>query len=240
MIEKDMIKEFNDSSLKGLFESEFQPVLSVNTIDIEVQLETSQMFKDMSQVFSMEADRVMRFTTNENYQVSTQEFVGYLTTLLYLRVARVNGTKNSTTRMYYHDQRNYLVPAFASTLINSIGIATDSDYGFRFIPVINVKVDELLSPQVMIEISRKLSVLNKQGFICTETGIHPEIKGDLELMATFNLESDIRSYKKNHPIFGFYASFFKHTIVSDALEAKSLRIKYGAESDYKLYLQHIV
>lgn len=228
------------TNLKDLFEKDFQPALPVNTVLVEVQIEMGELFRDMARMYSMEAERVMRFTSNNHFQISEDEFLQYFTTLLYCRVMRVNGIQNEITKKYRNDMRSYLIPAFASTLINSIGRATDSDYGFTFIPKMNVSVEELLTAEEMRVITEKLRTLNIEGLTCIETGIAMQPEGDLECMATLNLESDIRSYKKNHPIFGFYASFFKHTILTDVLDPKSLRIKYGAESDYRMYINYIV
>jgi hypothetical protein len=230
----------NNQNLEELFEKHFQPALPVNTVIVEVQIEVSDLFRDAAQMYSLEADRVMRFTSNSAFQISEEEFFSYFQTLLYLRVMRVNGVQDATTNLYRNDMRGYLIPAFVSTLINSVGRATDSDFGFTFIPKMNISVDELMPAEDMRNISNKLKVLNIEGLVCIETGIAMQPEGDLSFMATLNIGNDIMSYKKNHPIFGFYAAFFKHTILTDGLEAKALRIRYGAESDYRMYIKNIV
>ncbi len=226
--------------LEELFERSFQPALPVNTVLVEVQIEVSELFRDAARTYSLEADRVMRFTSNANFQITEDLFLSYFQTLLYLRVMRVNGVQDATTKLYRNDMRNYLIPAFVSTLVNSIGRATDSDFGFTFIPKMNIAAGDLMSDSDMRAISNKLKVLNVEGLVCIETGIAMQPEGDLSFMATLSIEGDIKSYRKNHPIFGFYAAFFKHQILTDTLDAKALRIRYGAESDYRMYVQNIV
>lgn len=230
----------NNQNLEELFERNFQPSLPVNTVIVEVQIEVSDVFRDAARRYSLEADRVMRFTSNTAYQISEEQFLQYFTTLLYNRVMRVNGVQNEVTRTYRNDMRNYLIPAFVSTLINSVGRATDADYGFTFVPKMNIAVGDLMPADEMRLLSTKLKTLNVEGLVCIETGIAMQPEGDLSFMATLNIGNDILSYKKNHPIFGFYAAFFKHTILTDTIEPKTLRIRYGAESDYKMYVQNIV
>lgn len=227
-------------NLEKLFEDNFQPVLPVDTVIVEVNIEVSDLMYDAAETYSMEADRVMRFTTNENYQISRDEFVSYFKTLLFLRVARVNGLTNKVTALYRNDMRNYCIPAFMSTLINSIGKATDNDFGFTFVPRMDIAAEDLLSDSEMRSISKRLSVLNMQGLTCVETGISMSPLGDLNAMAVFSVQHDVRSYRKNHPIFGFYAAFFNHTLVTEVMDPSSLRIRYGAQSDYRMYVNQIV
>lgn len=226
--------------LEKLFNEEFQPALPVNTVIVEVQIEVSDLFFDAAQMYSLEADRVMRFTSNTNFQITADEFASYFQTLLYLRIMRVNGQETAVTREYRNDMRQYCVPAFMSTLIDSIGKATDNDFGFTFIPKTNIVATSLMPADEMRNISKKLSVLNTEGLVCVETGISMAITGDLSTMATFSVSQDVRSYKKNHAIYGFYAAFFNHTILNDAMDPSNLRIRYGAQSDYRMYVNQIV
>lgn len=241
----DIVKEGtntmeNNTKLEGLFNDQFQPALPVNYVTVNVRVGVSDLFSEASTIYSMEAERVMRFTSNDHFTISSDKFLNYFKTLLFLRIARVNSAESQIVRAYIKDQRNYLIPAFVSTLINSIGKATDSDFGFLFVPTTTISADELLSPSEMVEISTKLKTLNKEGLVCVETGIAMTPYGELSMMATLNIQGDILSYRKDHPIYGFYASFLKHTITSDIMNPNALRIRYGAENDYRMYLQHIV
>lgn len=226
--------------LDELFTNQFQPVLPVDYVTINVKVGVSELFSEAANIYAMEAERVMRFTSNDKFNISSDSFLKYFTTLLYLRVARVNDTQNNTVKAYRADLRHYLIPAFVSTLINSIGKATDLDYGFMFVPTTDITVDDLLSPQEMRAISRKLETLNKEGLVCIETGISMTPYGELSMMAALNIQGEVLSYKKDHPIYGFYAAFFKHTLISDVVNPNTLRIRYGSETDYHMYLRHIV
>lgn len=230
----------NNPKLEELFKNQFQPILPVDYVTINVKVGMSELFSEAATIYSMEAERVMRFTSNDNFNISSDSFLKYFTTLLYLRVARVNNNQNNTVKAYAADLRNYLIPAFVSTIINSIGKATDSDYGFMFVPTTDISVEDLLSPSEMRVISRKLETLNKEGLVCIETGIAMSPYGELSMMATLNIQGEVLSYKKDHPIYGFYAAFLKHSLISDVMNPNVFRIRYGAEIDYRMYLQHIV
>lgn len=228
-----------NDNLTNVFETEFK-VLPVSTVNAVVKIEMSDLFDDAATTYSQEVDRVMRFISNPYYQITADEFLKYFTTLLYLRVMHVNGQKNKTTANYYADQRKYVVPTFIHVLLTSIGKATDRTQGITFKPAIEVDLDNLHSAEKMREISDKLDIINKEGLTCVETGVPINIEGDLQFMITLNLEHEILSYSKHHAIYGFYAAFFKHTLMCDVLEPKNLRIRYGVLNDYKSYLRQIV
>lgn len=230
----------NNQKLSESIEATFQPCLPVNTVIVEVQITPSQIFKDAAEIYAQEAERVMRFTTNPGYTISNIDFEQYFKTLLYLRIMRVNNVRDTVTKAYQSDQRNYLIPAFVATLINSIGRASDMDYGFTFIPKMTINAYELLTAQQMYKLSGKLRGLALEGLVCIETGIAMSPLGELSTMAALNIEGEVLSYKKDHPIYGFYASFFKHELLTSALDPSLLRIRYGAQSDYRMYLHQIV
>lgn len=228
------------SKLESLFENNFQPQLPVNTIEVKVKIDLSSMFVDAARMYSMEAERVMRFTSNVLFQVTEEEFLKYFKTLLYLRVARVNNVQNETLKAYRSDMRNYLIPAFVSTLINSIGLASDNNYGFSFRPLYSIEGTDVMTPTEMWDVTRRLKTLNVEGLVCIETGIAMSPLGELAMMATLNVQGEVLGYKKDHPIYGFYASFFKHQLVDSTINASAFRIRYGSESDYRMYLTQIV
>lgn len=215
-------------------------ILPKNLLTVEVSMKPSTLLEDAAAVYAQESERVTRFVSNDKFIITSDEFYKYFTTLLYLRVARVNGTENSTTKLYKYDIRGYNVPAFIHTLLTSVGIAVDRDYGFKFIPSFEPDVSKLFGPEEMREISLKLSFLNIEGLTCVETGISMRPEGELSLMAVLNIEEEILSYKKDHPVYGFYASFFKHKVIDDVLNPSVLRIRYGVEQEYATYVRYIV
>lgn len=228
----------NDKITKFMEES-FQQVLPVNMVKVVVNFEANELFKDLAEMYFMEAERVTRFSSNINVAISVEEYLNYFKTLLFLRVSRVNGVQNETTKSYKNDLRNYLIPAFVNTLLISIGRATDINFGFEFIPQTSIEAEELLSASEMRNISQKLRTLNLSGMVCVETGIAMSPIGELSFMATMNIQGEILSYKKDHPVYGFYASLFNHTVVSELLEPKMLRIRYGAQDEYRHVLNHL-
>lgn len=226
--------------IQKMIEEKQQPALPVNTVTVTVKLQTSDLLQEAAKVYFLEGERVLRFTSNPNMQISEDEFFKYFSTLLYLRVSRVNGNMNATTKGYQADFRSYYVPAFVHNLLCSIGKAVDYDYGFEFVPELKQDLESLLSPEEMRDISRRLSYMAREGLVCVDTGVSLQPTGELAFMATLSVNDQILSYRKDHPIYGFYAAFFKHEIISGVLDPKMLRIKYGAVNDYNILVQQIV
>lgn len=227
-------------TLKAKLSDQAPVILPKGLLTIEVTLEPSVLFADAGNVYNMEAQRIMRFAHNEDFLISAKEFEAYFKTLLYLRISRVNGVENATTKAYKYDLRNYMVPTFIHTLLTSIGTAVDRDYGFQFVPVLKMDVKELLSSTEMVELSRKLSFLAREGLTCTDTGVSMQPTGELSFMATMNISEEILSYKKDHPVYGFYASFFNHKITDEVMNPSVFRIKYGSAQEYATYVKYIV
>lgn len=230
----------HNTDIQRMLEENYQPVLPINTATVEVILEPSDLFKEAANVYFLEGERVLRFTSNPNFQITEDEFLGYFSTLLYLRVARVNGVQDATTKNYMADFRNYYVPAFVHNLLSSIGKAIDYDFGFEFVPKVKIDVKSLLGASEMRDISKRLGQMSREGMVCVDTGISLHPTGELALMATMNISEEILSYRKDHPIYGFYAAFFKHELVSNVIDPKMLRIKYGSANDYNILVQQIV
>lgn len=228
------------STIQNLLEEKFQNALPINMVEVKVEITPSELFQEVAVVYAMEAERVSRFTSSTTAYLPVEDIEKYLNTLLYLRVARVNGVKNEITRGYHNDFRSYNIPTFIHTLLVSIGKATDYDFGFTFIPVISIQNEDLLSPSEMIETSRKFGILSLEGLSCVDTGISTNPNGELATMATFSIQKEILSYRKDHPIYGFYAAFFNHKILGEVILPEGLRIRYGAQRDYISILHNIV
>lgn len=230
-----------DKRMEELLEARGPLVLPRNYITVTVELKPSELFEEVSKVYEAEAERVMRFTVNQNFVVTKNDFLKYFKTLLYLRVTKATGVKNNTTAAYHSDMRSYQVPAFIHILLTSIGVATDRDFGFVFVPAVKGITDQdLLSPEEMREISLKLSRLSIEGLTCVDTGISMRPECELSFMAVLNIEGEILSYKKDHPLYGFYAAFFKHQIIDETLNPSALRIRYGSQKEYEAYVLRVV
>lgn len=224
--------------LKTMLEQEGQPVVPKDLVQVEVKLEFGGLVKDAARTYSLEVDRILR-GSGSKLQITEEEFEKYFKTLLFLRVSRVNNSNSNSFIPYRNAMRSYRIPVFMDTLINSIGLATDVGFGYRFYPVVIVDAKDTLSPNEMQDISDRLDVLNIEGLVCTLTGIKMSPDGDLQTMAVFSIHGEVLSYKKDHPIYGFYAAFFKHEIISDVLDTSNLRIRYGADIEYQQYIRLI-
>lgn len=226
--------------LKARLMEQAPAILPANLLEVIVELTPSRLFKDAARVYSLESQRVIRFTGNESFIISEEQFEKYFITLLYLRVMRVNNVQNNTTSMYRGDMRGYYVPAFVHTLLTSIGIAVDRDFGFKFVPSVKIDANDLLSAEEMRTISSKLSILSREGLTCVDTGVSMRPEGELSFMAVLNISEEVLSYKKDHPVYGFYASFFNHQIVDSVMNPSQFRIRYGSEAEYATYVKYIV
>lgn len=216
-------------------EGRLQNPRSINTIRVGVHISSGELLDDLAKQYYMEGIRVMRFQTPA-YSYTEEELCKYLKTLLFLRVKQANRELDKLTQPYHSDMRHYVVPAFVHTLLTSIGIASDYDYGFDFYPKTSVEAVDLLSASEMLSVSQALRQQSFEGLKCVDTGVPLQEEGDLSFMATFNIQGEILGYKKDHPLFGFYASLFNHEIISDILNPSVLRIRYGATSDYRSLL----
>lgn len=225
-------------NLKTMLEQVGQPVILKNLVNVEVKIEFGDLMRDAAKTYSMEVDRIMRGSSTR-YQITDEEFEKYFHTLLFLRVSQVDNSKHQNFTPYRNAMRNYRIPVFMDTLINSIGEATDLGFGYRFRPSVQIDSKNMLAPSEMQDISDKLDVLNIEGLMCTITGIKMSPDGDLQTMAVFSIHGEILGYKKDHPLFGFYAAFFKHEIISDVLNDSFLRIRYGADIEFKQYIRLI-
>lgn len=223
-----------------MLEERFAPARPENMVVVQVLIKFGDLIQEAAQVYEMEVERVMRFSNHESFQITSGEFVKYFNTLLYMRICHVTNTQNQVTKSYKPYYRNVRIPAFMDTLINSIGVAEDIDFGFRFVPSMDIKAEELLSPEELDNISRRLDYIGREGLVITENGLNVKPAGELQVMAMFSIHNEVKSYKKDHPIYGFYAAFFKHEIVSEVLEPKFLRIRYGANTEYVPIVREIV
>lgn len=202
-----------------------------------VELKPSRLFEDMAKFESMEMTRVMRFTDNK-LVLGEEEMVKYINTIIYLRTLQVTNDKKYT-QDYRAVSRSLNIPVRLYQIVLSLGEATDRDYGIMFIPTFTINSEDLLSPEELKEASFRIGMMIQEGYLVVETGLPREITGELGFMACLvSTDEKVYSYRKDHPVYGFIASFFDSTIMNAAF-LQEYRIYYGARTDYESVLSRI-
>lgn len=202
-----------------------------------VKLEPSDLISDMARLENMEMQRVMRFTTN-NVVLSTEEIEKYFKTIIYLRVLQVTGGKKFSTYANFA-MKTMNIPVRLYQIILSLGEAIDRDYGIKFVPSMELDAEMLLGLTELQELSDKISVLIPEGYLVVETGLPTTTNGELGFMACLLVNDEkVYSYRKDHPVYGFIASFFKSELISKAFSI-DYRMYYGSVEDYKAMLGRI-
>lgn len=216
---------------------EFMPEPHAETmVKQTIKLEPSQLVHDMAVLENREMERVMRFTDND-VVLSVQEIEKYLKTILYLRVIQTNNSRSLAG--YRFALKSLNIPVRLYQIILSLGEAVDRDYGIRFLPVMEIDAEDLLTPDELREYSDRLSVLIPEGYLVVETGLPTSIYGELGFMACLLVSDEkIFSYRKDHPVYGFIAAFFRSELINKAFDM-DYRIYYGSVEDYRVVLSRI-
>jgi hypothetical protein len=156
----------------------------------------------------------------------------YLYTLLWMHVLNV---KDQLSREYRQLAKKLAVPAAFMTFLAQVGEVIDRDFAIRFVPTIEADAPRLLSPSEMLEMSDELYSLTDHGFHAVQGLPRPEDSGSVGAMAACMLETgEIRSYRRDHPVYGLVAAALQFNELATFLGVNALRIRYGALSEYEL------
>lgn len=201
-----------------------------------IKMEPSVLLNDMAKLEQQEMTRVMRFT-NTSIIPSDGEVEKYLTTLVWLRVLQVN--HDAKIKPYAFAQKELNVPARIYQIILSLGECTDRDFGIRFVPAMDIDAALLMTPTELRDMSDRLSIISNEGYITVETGLPTTTQGELGFMACLLVNDEkVYSYRKDHPVYGFIAAFFRTELLSKAFDI-DYRVYYGSIEDYRAMLSRI-
>lgn len=201
-----------------------------------VKLQPSVLFADMAVLENLEMQRVMRFTKSDVI-IDTEDIERYFNTILWLRVLQVNGSSKIAPYKFAYHSLN--IPVRLAQILLSMGEAVDRDYGIRFMPSMDIDAEKLLSPDELREISDRIAMMIPEGYLVVETGLPTSTLGELGFMACLLVQDEkVYSYRKDHPVYGFIASFFKSELISKAFEI-DYRMYYGSIEDYRAMLSRI-
>lgn len=194
----------------------------------------NEMLTDYVRLLVSEGNRLSPASKKDYFDA--QELTRYLQSLLWIRVSLVN---NSLSRDYSVVARTACIPILWAALIDLVGVATDSDFGITFKPVMSINADMLMSPSEMVEFSHRIKSLERNGFRQTTSGVGRQIEGDLGFMALNHIESEVVSYRRDHPMYAFFSSFFTLQSLETIIGMKS-RIAFGSKDQFRLYLHALV
>lgn len=226
-----------NKGMQSMFE-DYKPT-NEPTLRIVVSLQTDKLVEDLAQAYVGELIRVAGPVGEKMLvDVDAEGIRKYLSTLSFMRRARVAGLSNKITVAYSALYRRVAVPVFWYQVLISIGKAIDRDYSIEFIPGTSIEESDLLSPEDMLHISDVMFRLQNNGFSVV-AGLPLSEEGDLEFMAMAHVGEQVLSYRKSHPVYGFLASFFASHEVQQTLGAL-VRIKYGYDADYRVMLSRVV
>lgn len=228
------VRESEKSALATKF---FGAPMIPDTIVAQVDLsETSDLVPEYAEALSQECDRLMgaKLQVNETYLDAT--IIGkYLRTSLWIRVQIVN----STLRSEYKACADIgSIPIFWGGLLAMVGIAFDDVHNIEFTPAFKIKDNDLLSPSEYLQVSRKLKALETLGFKQVFGQLRKK-EGDLGFMAMSYVNGTFVSYRRDHPVMAFYASFFK-MVSLETVTGLRPRVVYGHETLIKSYLDALI
>lgn len=209
---------------------------AIDMIRVKVDLTPSDLFTDLASAYYVEVERVTRFETKVS-TISEESMLKYFQTLLYFHV------QNMTSRVpleYNKVKFNAIIPTPIYTLLTQIGEVTDKNFGLRFVPSFEIDIKALLSPSEMIEFGYELLRMENLGLKLTTNGLPGHDSGELGFMGAYAYENEVRSYRHDNPVYGFYASMFKTNGIEQALGFKALRVRYGYVDHYKSLMQVFV
>lgn len=209
------------------------------TIEIKVELVPSKMMADLAQLYFAELHRICGSSGDVLLkEVDADKILRYLSTLVWMRCCHCTSATSPSLKAYGHLRHAAAIPVIVYQILVSIGIAYDRDYAIKFVPGTTIQEELLLEPNEMQRLSDLFFSLQNSGFPLV-AGIPRGIEGELDFMALAHVEHVVVGYRKSHPVFGFYASFFTQQELNQVVGALS-RIVYGYESDYRAILGHLV
>lgn len=215
-----------------------EPISTQATLTVRVNVEPSNLVGDLAFVLHNELHRVLGSAGTHLLQdVAAEDVRKYINTVIWMRVNHVNGVRDNVTKEYAAQYRRCAVPVLVYQLLIGIGEALDRDYGLRFIPEIDLDANDILGPADFIKLSNVMFAAQNNGFKVVG-GLPNNPIGELPFMAMQHVSQTVTSYRKDHPVYGFLAAFFKQEQLN-SVTGTMHRIVYGYESDYAVNLAHL-
>lgn len=232
-----MIKNNISDQLANQFVNE--PISTKATLTVHTSVDPSNLVGDLAFVLHNELHRVLGGAgTHLLSGVSVDDVRKYINTVIWMRVNHVNNVRDQVTKDYAPLHRKIAVPVLVYQLLIGIGEVLDRDYGLLFKPEINLGVDDILGAAELLKLSNVMFTAQNNGFKVVG-GLPNNPAGELPFMAMQHVANTVTSYRKDHPVYGFLAAFFKQEQLN-SVTGEMHRVVYGYESDYAVNLAHLI
>lgn len=213
---------------------DFKPT-SAASVTVVVKFEKGKLMDSLSSLLLKEFHRM---TPQASYapvnSLEEKDLLGYLSTLMWMRVAHVSNGKDKTYAAYRPYYTQLAVPVLFYQVITSTGLAYDADFNLQFAPAFNITGELLLSPERMLEISNLFRQYEDRGMKIV-FGLPRDPNGELDFMAMAHVAEQVVSYRHAHPVYGFLAAFLAQQQLNE-ITGQMSRIVYGYDTDYKIRL----
>jgi hypothetical protein len=237
-------KEVSSATSQNVLPQGFVDNLSAptptNVVRTTVKIDPSVMFDTLAQEYTREFDRVgnTQLSVDTGHFIMTDIVNRYFKTLLWLRCNHVN-SGNGYTQAYRRLYDKVTVPTVVYAVLNTIGEVEDMAYGMQLNPSYSPNAKDLLSPSELEDLSIKLRSLVANGLKAV-TGLPRPRTGAIEVMACMLATQEVLSYRKDHPLYGFLASFFEFSGVERVIGQQIYRIRYGFIPSYQSALKDLI
>lgn len=181
--------------------------------------------------------RVANFQVVALGDVDQEMIRKYLCTTAWMRRCKAAQVYSKAVNPYRAYEKTVAIPTQWYQVLISIGQAYDSDYAIRFVPGTQMDENDLVSPSELVLVSDLMFRLQRSGFEVV-AGIPKDVEGELGFMAMQHFDGECLSYRRDHPVYGFLASYFAGKEISEALGAL-VRVTYGYDTDYEVMLNQV-
>ena len=220
--------------VESLFK-DFKP-MNEPTITVKVGMEPSSMVDELAKVIYEEVQRIAGSTGTPTCALTEEDVLKASKTLVFLRVLEATRTDSAVFHQYRVVNKHFAVPVLLYHLLIPIGVVRDPEFSITFIPEASIAGDDLLAPEEMMRVSDVFTRLENRGFKVVY-GIPRGEEGELDFMAMTHVEQAILSYRsKSHPVYAFYASFFRQKEFNEVTGMMS-RVLYGYDSDFRYLIR---
>jgi len=170
--------------------------------------------------------------------LTSEDILNYLKTLVWMRVNYVNRVRLKNGENWDVLYHQLAVPSLMYQILICLGKVRDNEFNIEFIPTTTLSESEILSAAEMSVISDLMVRLHQNGLNCV-FGMPKEREGELGFMALQHVSNTVVGYRKDHPVYGFLASFFCQESLNE-ITGQMMRIVYGYEADYKFRVAALV
>lgn len=225
------------NNILGLMnQNESKPVKASNVV-VNVDVSPSSLVCKLSKIVFDEMIRLSETTAvSEVESLGSEGILKYLKTLIYLRVNRVDGPLRGALSKYNSAYRHLAVPVFMYQLLISIGDVWEDVFNITFHPVYSIEADDLLALEELIQISDLMTRLPQLAIV---NGLPNDEGGELPFMAMQHVNGKVTSYRQDHPVYGFLASFFAQQEFNE-ITGSMHRIHYGNSDDYEMMMYSLM